>query len=602
MERLKKSFLVQSILCLLAAFVVIFFASHYIMDLFTKVLIFSIAALGLNLLYGYAGQISLAQAAFMAIGSYSMALLGKNLIHSGIGAINGFYLLIGFLFALLISAVAGVLLAYPAVRVSGPYLAMMTLAFGWAIWKVLLEWVSFTGGELGISSIPRVQLGPVILEERGLVVLTLALFLLVLFLKTRLIHSRFGLYIRAISVDERTVASVGINVKSVKLLTFVFSSMFAGLAGALFTLQQQFINPDSFKPFDSIYLLLAVLLGGPGTFLGPVAGTACLVLLPYFLHVLDSYRLIVYGILILVSLYFMPKGLLGYLRQKDTDHDRLDDDTEPEFAGDINNSSFEYESSTFEIKSARKKFGGIKAVDDVSLKIEKGSIHSVIGPNGAGKTTLINLASGKIKADKGHFALDGKVLPYYSLYKSARIGIVRTFQDFNSLEALSLLDNIILGLTGRKGLGLKDTIRKIDGKRMGESNTLRGQAKGLLKMFGLESFMNQLASQLPQGHRRMLEIARAVATRPKILLLDEPAAGLNKEEKENLSRVLMQLRDGGMSILLVEHNMDFVWNLSDIVTVLDNGKILFTDRPENVRENVNVREAYLGRSYADFGD
>ena len=272
--------------------------------------IYSIVAIGLNILSGYAGQFSLGHAAFMAMGAYTTALLTKALAGFPIFYTSGAHVWLGVACGTAVAAVSEIVLAVPALRVRGPYLAMVTIAFGWVVWKILQEWVPVTGGDLGISSIPKPQIATSELETQNFYYVVLA-FSWRLGFAASLGESHFGLRLRAVKHSEIRLASVGVDVYRLKVVVFVISAAFAGLGGTLFAHQQNYINPDNFQFFSSVFFLLAVLFGGAGTKLGPVIGAAVLFMLPEMLHDFDHYRLIVYACLILITLYFFPRGVMG---------------------------------------------------------------------------------------------------------------------------------------------------------------------------------------------------------------------------------------------------------------------------------------------------
>ena len=281
------------------------------------VFIYGIVAIGLNILAGYAGQFSLGHAALMAMGAYTTALLTKALAPLPFFAATGLHIWLGVIAGTIVAAAFGALLAFPALRVRGPYLAMVTIAFGWVIFKILQEWVSVTGGDLGLASIPKAQIGSLLLRHAELLLRRAgAVCSPPLLLQHRLVNSELGLRIRAMKHSEIAVASVGIDVYRLKVLVFVISAAFAGFGGTLFAHQQNYISPDNFQFFSSVFFLLAVLFGGAGTLMGPVIGAAVLTLLPEMLHDFDKFRLIVYGCFILVTLYFLPNGVMGLLGRR----------------------------------------------------------------------------------------------------------------------------------------------------------------------------------------------------------------------------------------------------------------------------------------------
>jgi len=277
------------------------------------VFIYCIVAVGLNILAGYAGQFSLGHAALMAVGAYTTALLTKALAPIGFFQATGAHIWLGVIAGTAVAAGFGGLLALPALRVRGPYLAMVTIAFGWVIFKILQEWVPVTGGDLGLASIPKVQIGSWIVQTNQFYYIVLGLFTVAMLLQWRLVHSPFGMRIRAMKQSELGVASVGVDVYRLKVVVFVVSAAFAGFGGTLFAHQQNYISPDNFQFFSSVFFLLAVLFGGAGTQFGPLVGAAVLTLLPEMLHDFDKFRLIVYGVFILLTLYFLPNGVMGVL-------------------------------------------------------------------------------------------------------------------------------------------------------------------------------------------------------------------------------------------------------------------------------------------------
>ncbi len=414
------------------------------------VFIYGIVAVGLNILAGYAGQLSLGHAALMAIGAYTTAILTKALAPVSFFAATGLHIWLGVVAGTVAAAAFGALLAFPALRVRGPYLAMVTIAFGWVIFKVLQEWVPVTGGDLGLASIPKAQIGSYHFDTHGFYYVVLAMFAAALLVQHRLVTSELGLRIRAMKHSEIAVSSVGINVYRLKVLVFVISAAFAGFGGTLFAHQQNYISPDNFQFFSSVFFLLAVLFGGAGTLLGPAIGAAVLTLLPEMLHDFDKFRLIVYGGFILVTLYFLPNGVMGLFERRGAVRPHRDDRAAasatpalPPTAG-----------AALELENVSKSFGGLQAVREVSLRVAPGSIHALIGPNGAGKTTLINVVSGFYRADRGAIRIDGKATHIGSLHDAARRGIVRTFQTIKLFGDMTVLEHVVIGLSRHSNAGL----------------------------------------------------------------------------------------------------------------------------------------------------
>ncbi len=560
------------------------------------VFIYGIVAVGLNILAGYAGQFSLGHAALMAVGAYTTALMTKALAPIAFFQATGLHIWIGVAAGTALAAVFGGLLALPALRVKGPYLAMVTIAFGWVIFKILQEWVAVTGGDLGLSSIPKVQIGSWIVQTDQFYYVVLALFALAMVLQWRLVHSPFGLRLRAMKHSELGVASVGVDVYRLKVVVFVVSAAFAGFGGTLFAHQQNYISPDNFQFFSSVFFLLAVLFGGAGTQLGPLVGAAVLTLLPEMLHDFDKFRLIVYGVFILLTLFFLPNGVMGLfeggagsLRPRRPSPGTGSVVPDPGVTTRVLGASLE-------VEGVSRSFGGLKALRAVSFRVEAGTIHALIGPNGAGKTTLINVVTGFYQADGGRLLVDGRPVALPSMSAAARHGVARTFQTIKLFGDMSVLEHVLVGFARRSRSGLWAAL--VGGRRAREEAAANGsEARRLLRFVGLEGFEERSANALPYGHRRLLEISRALATEPRILLLDEPAAGLVSEEIEALAVVIRRLKETGMTVLLVEHHMDLVVSISDRVTVLDYGVVIAEDAPEAIQRNDKVIEAYLGRAH-----
>jgi branched-chain amino acid transport system permease protein len=557
------------------------------------VFIYGIVAVGLNILAGYAGQFSLGHAALMAMGAYTTAILTKALAPLPFFAATGLHIWLGILAGTVMAAASGALLAFPALRVRGPYLAMVTIAFGWVIFKILQEWVSVTGGDLGLASIPKAQIGSYLFDTHSFYYVVLALFAAALLLQHRLVLSELGLRIRAMKHSEIAVASVGIDVHRLKVLVFVISAAFAGFGGTLFAHQQNYISPDNFQFFSSVFFLLAVLFGGGGTLMGPVIGAAVLTLLPEMLHDFDKFRLIVYGCFILVTLYFLPNGVMGLFESRPRSPagtasapTRSGPRAFPATAG-----------ATLEVAHVSKRFGGLQALREVSFRVEPGSIHALIGPNGAGTTTLINLVSGFYRADEGRIVIDGQPAEIASMDDAARRGIVRTFQTIKLFGDMTVLEHVLIGFARHSGSDLDGALF---GRRRSREQSARhvAAARDLIELVGLARYENTPASALAYGHRRLLEIARALAVRPKVLLLDEPAAGLVAGEISALADLIVSLRASGMTVLLIEHHIDLVVRISDSVTVLDYGAVIAEGPPSAVQRDERVIAAYLGPSHA----
>jgi branched-chain amino acid transport system permease protein len=557
-------------------------ANSYALFIATQLGIYIIAAIGLNLLSGYAGQVSLGHAAFVAIGAYSVALLTVDHHWSfWAAAAVGMGLAAGL----------GVLAALPAFRLNTWYFAFITLAFALVFEKMIVEWRWLTKGFAGVVGVPPpsafgFEFGPRPLYYT-VVLVTIVAFVIV----RNIIDSRFGRIFVAVRDVEPAALAVGASPQRTKLVAFVISAALAGIAGAFFAVQKTVVTPDDFTADFSIFFLLTIVLGGLGTLWGPIIGALVFFLIPELLAGMASWRMLIYGVILLGLMLFAPHGLYGALRQAwrrlappapRAPAEIAQHSEHPPIAG-----------LALEISGLSKRFGGVQALDGVAFSAPAGSCCAIVGPNGSGKTTLLNLASGYYKPDAGSVKIGGIETLGSSAQKIAARGIGRTFQTPRLVAGLTALDNVVLGAFKRERANLLSIALRLPYARQ-EARRLREEALGFLHFVGVADRAETDAGETPHGQQRLIEIARAMMGGARLILLDEPAAGLSMAELDRLERLIGRICELGATIVIVEHHLDLVANIASHVTVLDRGMVLAEGKPAAVFNDARVMRAYMG--------
>lgn len=554
--------------------------------------VYIVAAIGLGLLT-QSGMISLGHSAFIAAGAYTVALATIEWSWSFWPALA---------LAALVCAALGLVLGLPALRLGAFTLAMVTVGYAFVVEDLLVEWRSVTGGGDGLRPI-RMPAPFDDLESYYWLVAIAAILAYVI--GHNLIRSPLGRASRAIEENPVAAQSLGIDPYRVKLTGFVASATLAGVAGGLYAPLLGFVAPDSFTVNLSVLLLLMVLFGGSGSVAGPVVGALLLFRIPIEVErVTDSpgeWSLLAYGVVLVISVLVVPRGLMsgwrllvGRLRRQPTDRAQR---RRPDIASVTPPVPDRVGAAAgvplLELANLAKTINGVRALVDVSMAVQPGQVHALIGPNGSGKTTTLNAVSGYLALDHGHVALDGTDLATLRPHRRAAAGIARTFQTPFVFETMTCADNVTAALDLRHARRLSSYLVRLPRARRSEARTKR-RALELLDALGLGPLADVTAGSLPPGERRLLELARVLALEPRLVLMDEPAAGLSDTEVDELAEVIAALRTTGIAVVLVEHHVEFVLGLADTVTVLDFGRVIAAGPPDAIRSDPVVISAYLG--------
>jgi len=549
----------------------------------------ALVAMGLVLLTGVGGLTSFGQAAFCGFGAYTTAVLTTA---------YGVSPWLTLPLSLLVSGFAAVLLGLVTVRLSGHYLPLGTIAWGLGLFYLFSK-LEFLGRNDGISAIPPLAIGSFRMIDPGAIYYAIWTAVLISALLTmNLLDSRTGRAIRALRRGHIAAEAFGVRTPRTKLLVFIYAAVLAGLSGWLYAHFQRAANPTPFGAQAGIEYLFIAVVGGAGYVWGGVLGAAIVVILK---EVLQSYlplllrgegqlETIVFGILLVGLLQLAPAGVWPWLMSLWPQvARRRPPDPSLTLASRVRAAATP--SLLLEVNKARKQFGGVIAVNDVSFDVQAREIVALIGPNGAGKSTTFNLITGVLPATGGAISVLGKPIHHAPPQEIVRLGISRTFQHVKLVPDMTVLENVAIGAHLRGHAGALSSMFRLD--RADEARLLAEAARQIARV-GLAEQIDQAAGSLSLGQQRIVEIARALCVDPMLLLLDEPAAGLRHMEKQRLAALLRELRDGGMSVLLVEHDMGFVMNLADRVVVLDFGTKIAEGSPDAIKRNPEVIKAYLG--------
>ena len=579
------------------------FLPEFTITMLNYIGLYALVAVGLVMLTGVGGMTSFGQAAFVGLGAYATAWFCSAPAAAALVAVapgSAALPWIGLIAGLVLSAAVAWFLGSVTLRLSGHYLPLGTIAWGLSLY-FLFGNLEFLGGHTGLAGVPSLSVGDLSLRSvRELGLLTWTVLLLTLWALHNLLDSREGRAIRSLKTGRVMAESMGVDTARYRIKVFVLAALLASLSGWMYAHLQRFVNPTPFSLNIGIEYLFMAVVGGAGHLWGAVLGAALITLmkqylqdiLPSLLGASGNFEVVVFGLLMLLVLQRFSDGLWPtlalrvnrYLRPPQLSdgksRQRLAERELPKIGTVV-----------LDTTEVSKRFGGLLANNKVNLDVRAGEIHALIGPNGAGKSTFFNLISGVDDLSSGVVNLLGRDMAGQPSRVFAAAGLSRTFQHVRLLGTRSVLDNVALGAHQRGHSGWIASMLRLD---RAEESALLDEARRHIVRCGLGEHMHEAAGALALGQQRVVEIARALAGQPSILLLDEPAAGLRHLEKLALSELLTQLREQGLAILLVEHDMEFVMNIADRVTVMEFGQVIARGSPAEVQANPQVLAAYLG--------
>ncbi|ARP74874.1 branched-chain amino acid ABC transporter permease [Bordetella genomosp. 6] len=564
-------------------------------QMWSFVIINILLAQGINLLTGINGQISLGHAGFFAIGAYVSAIALKSW---------GVPFPVALAMATIAASGVGFLLAGPAGRVREFYLAMMSLGFGLIVYELARELRGVTGGVMGMRGIPSSQIGTLqifgwSIDTVAYFRILLAVLLVVMLMLRNFVKSHYGRAFYAVHVSEIAAGSLGISQAAVKRAAYAISGGLAGLAGGFYAHMIGYLTPESFGLMRSIEILVMSIVGGLGSLAGQVYGAVLFTYLPQKLQAFNDYQYIVYGLILVFIFTLLPRGLAGLLgtQTRYSKYDQLRRAVAGQSAAPLGerpaHARRDAAQPLIRVEQVVMEFAGLRALAGVSLDLHAGSITALVGPNGSGKSTLVNVISGIYRPTSGSILYKGQDIAGWPAHKVAQAGITRTFQDPRNVPSFTVRENILMGAHRRYRHGALAAAVNTAGARREEAAFLR-QVDALMQAAGLSGHADAVMSELPYGIQRLAEVARALASDPELLLLDEPAAGLSELESGHLIGLVRLARDHGVAVMVIDHHMDFLAELAEDVVVFEAGDEIYRGDMDGMRADPAVIQAYLG--------
>jgi branched-chain amino acid transport system permease protein len=554
------------------------FSSSYDLRVFTLAGIYAIMVIGYQFIFGHAGALALTQGAFFGLAAYITAILGTKL-----GWASAATLPLSIIGPVLLAA----LVAVPVLRLETHYFALATLGIAQVTLLIAIRWENLTGGANGLAGVPGLELfGIAVPRGLPMVVVVWSLVAVCGAIAWGMLRGLYGRAFHVMRTSEMVAGTLGLDTGRLRFAALLLSAAFAGLAGALHAHMVQVVSPDVLEFHVMIACLSMAVVGGRTRVAGAVLGAVLLVHLPEWFRGLEAYYLIAYGVALLAMIIAAPDGLGGLLEKfllRTTDGGLPIVSAPQPVRSPPASPRKTKPGALLAVERLSKRFGGVEALGDVTFNVNAGEILGLIGPNGSGKTTLINIVTGLHPADRGAVRLAGAEILGRRPFEIARLGIARTFQGINLVDDMSALDNVAVARMSRDS-GLE---------------AARASASRALLQVGIEAVASRPAGALPQGIKRRLEIARALALEPDLLLLDEPAAGLNAVEQNSLADLLQVLARGGVTLVVIEHNMPFLMPLAHRIVCLDAGRMIAEGTPTQIRSDPAVIAAYLGAADID---